>query len=299
MEYLGTVHLERSDHSNGHSCLLDMWNRRIFHSGSSNGSDGRRDQPWHPSRLGLGFHLLRFHGPWPYVDRIMCSGHHLQFLHRMASLSDSDQRRCRARLGFHFLFATGVLMLGMEAENAHIDPECILYGEIGFTPLAPDLKLGSLRLGNQALWTMGGVFLSVAIAAVVFYRQILISSFDPILARSMGTPVRQVHLGLMLSLSLATVASLEAVGVILVVAMFVFPAVTASFFFDRLSSIVFFSLPLGLAYSIGGFHLAHWFDCSLAASMVVFAGLLFIPCCFLAPNSGILWKITSLRNVGR
>ena len=206
-----------------------------------------------------------------------------------------------AALGLVFtsFFATGVLMLGMEAENAHIDPECILYGEIGFTPLAPDLKLGSLRLGNQALWTMGGVFLSVAIAAVVFYRQILISSFDPILARSMGTPVRQVHLGLMLSLSLATVASLEAVGVILVVAMFVFPAVTASFFFDRLSSIVFFSLPLGLAYSIGGFHLAHWFDCSLAASMVVFAGLLFIPCCFLAPNSGILWKITSLRNFGR
>ena len=74
-------------------------------------------------------------------------------------------------------------------------------------------------------------------------------------------------------LALCTVASLEAVGVILVVAMLIFPSVTASFFFERLPAILFATLPLGILYSIMGFHLAHWLDCSIAAAMVVAATL--------------------------
>ena len=63
----------------------------------------------------------------------------------------------------------------------------------------------------------------------------------------MGIRVRRIHFGLMLGLALATVACLESVGVILVVAMLVFPSVTASFFFVRLSSLLWASFPLGVA----------------------------------------------------
>ena len=89
-------------------------------------------------------------------------------------------------------------------------------------------------------------------------------------------------------LALCTVASLEAVGVILVVAMLIFPAVTASFFFERLPAILFATLPLGILYSIIGFHLAHWLDCSIAAAMVVAATLVFIFSIIIGKNNGMI-----------
>ena len=61
-------------------------------------------------------------------------------------------------------------------------------------------------------------------------------------------------------LALYTVASLEAVGVILVVAMLIFSSVTASFSSKGYTAILFATLPLGILYSIIGFHLAHWLD---------------------------------------
>ena len=138
---------------------------------------------------------------------------------------------------------------------------------------------------------MGAVCALILGAVLIFFRHLLVSSFDATLARSMGIRVRRVHFGLMLGLALATVASLESVGVILVVAMLVFPSVTASFFFARLSSLVWATFPLGIAYSVGGFHLAQWLDCSLAGATATFAGLLFIPCCLFGPLDGIFWKL--------
>jgi manganese/zinc/iron transport system permease protein len=198
-----------------------------------------------------------------------------------------------AALGLVFtsFFALGVTLISLGAGDVHLDPDCILYGEIGFVPLSPSLRIGGMNLGNQALWTMGGVCTLIMGAVLVFYRHLLVSSFDSTLARSMGIRVRRIHFGLMLGLALATVACLESVGVILVVAMLVFPSVTASFFFVRLSSLLWASFPLGAAYSIGGFHLAQWLDCSLAGAMATFAGIVFIPCCLLGPQDGIIWKL--------
>ena len=198
-----------------------------------------------------------------------------------------------AALGLVFtsFFALGVTLISLQAGHIDLHPDCILYGEIGFVPLAPSLRIGEMDLGNRALLTMGGVCALILVAVLIFFRHLLVSSFDATLARSMGIRVRRVHFGLMLGLALATVASLESVGVILVVAMLVFPSVTASFFFARMSSLVWATFPLGITYSVGGFHLAQWLDCSLAGAMATFAGLLFIPCSLFGPLDGIFWKI--------
>lgn len=190
-------------------------------------------------------------------------------------------------LVFTSFFALGVTLISGNAGNIDLDPGCILYGELGLIPLAEKVKINGTLFGNRAIWTMGVVFICVVTGAIVFYRQLLISSFDSTLAKSIGMPVKVIHLCLMLTLALATVASLEAVGVILVVAMFVFPSVTASFFFNRLSFILLSSFPLGILYTLGGFHLAHWLDCSIAGAIAVTATLLFIPACLLGPNGGV------------
>ena len=113
-----------------------------------------------------------------------------------------------------------------------MDTSCILYGEIGLTPLAPNLIIGGNDLGNRSIWVMGLICLAIIFLVSLFYKQLLLTSFDAILAHSIGWPVKLIHLLLMMFLALSTVASLESVGVILVVAMLVFPSVTASFFFQ-------------------------------------------------------------------
>ena len=193
-------------------------------------------------------------------------------------------------LVFTSFFAIGVTLISLQGE-VHLDPECILYGEIGMVPLSESLYLFDVELGNRSLWMMGFVCCVVAIGTILFYEQLLVTSFDCTLANSLGIPARAIHMALMICLALSTVASLEAVGVILVVAMFVFPSVTASFFMRRLPYILVGTIPLGVLYSIGGFHLAHWLDCSIAASIAVVATALFVPACLFGPNGGIFWKI--------
>lgn len=177
---------------------------------------------------------------------------------------------------FTTFFAIGVTLINLQSGHLDLDASCILYGEIGLTPLAPNFALAGKNLGNRSLWIIGSVFLIIILTTCLFYRQLLLTSFDSILARSIGLPVRRIHFALMFLLALCTVASLEAVGVILVVAMLIFPCVTASFFFHRLPVILFCCFPLGVLYTFGGFHLAHWLDCSIAAAMVISATVIFI-----------------------
>jgi len=188
---------------------------------------------------------------------------------------------------FTTFFATGVCLINLQTGHLDLDTSCVLYGEIGLTPLSSNLVLMGFDLGNQSLWKMGVIFLSIVILICVFYRQLLLTSFDAILARSFGWPVKGIHFALMLLLALCTVASLEAVGVILVVAMLIFPCVTASFFFKRLPIILLCTFPLGILYTLGGFHLAHWLDCSIAAAMVISATIIFLVALIITPQTGI------------
>jgi len=191
-------------------------------------------------------------------------------------------------LVFTTFFAFGVTLINLQTGHLDIDTGCILYGEIGLVPLAPEIDFAGFKLGNQSILIMGIIFVFEVVLLVFFYKQLLITSFDPTLALSTGWSPKWSHFGLMTILALCTVASLEAVGVILVVAMLIFPSVTASFFFERLPAILFATLPLGILYSIIGFHLAHWLDCSIAAAMVVAATLVFIFSIIIGKNNGMI-----------
>ena len=193
---------------------------------------------------------------------------------------------------FTSFFALGVTLINLQTGHLDLDTDCVLYGEIGLTPLAPNIMLAGNNVGNRSLWVMGLICLIIVSLICLFYRQILVTSFDATLAHSIGLPVKSIHQFLMLLLALSTVASLESVGVILVVAMLVFPSVTASFFFSRLPSILVCTFPLGIAYTFGGFHLAYWLDCSIAAAMAITATACFTAALGLSPNS-FLWKIVA------
>ena len=203
-----------------------------------------------------------------------------------------------AALGVTFttFFAFGVLLIAMYGGNAHIDAECLLYGEIGLIPLAENLSLAGIDLGARPIVSMFVVTILVIISVTVFYRQLLVSSFDFTLAKTLGLPVTLIHYGLMLLLALTIVSSFEAVGVILVISMLIFPSVTAVFFFSRMPAILFCSLPLSFVYSFGGFFLARWLDCSIAGAMVLVASVCFALGWAFGPNGGLAWQLLDRLN---
>jgi manganese/zinc/iron transport system permease protein len=198
-----------------------------------------------------------------------------------------------AALGLTFttFFAFGVLLISIYGGNAHIDPECLLYGEIGLIPLAENLSIAGIQLGSRPLVSMLVVTILVIISIIVFYKQLLVTSFDYTLAKTLGLPVTLIHYGLMLLLALTIVSAFEAVGVILVISMLIFPSVTASFFFTRMPAILVSSLPLSFVYSIGGFFLARWLDCSIAGAMVLVASLCFGLGWGFGPKGGLAWQL--------
>ena len=198
-------------------------------------------------------------------------------------------------LTFTSFFALGIVLLSVQGEDVHLDPACILYGEIGLTPLAPKLELWGLPCGNQALWSMGIVCLTTMISAIVFYKFLLVTSFDCSLARSLGMPVVWIQYGLMLLLALVVVASFESVGVILVLAMMILPPVSSAFLFHRLPSILMCCLPLSIFYSVAGLQLAYSMNFPISASMALAGIVIFLPCCLLGPNGGVLTNSKKLK----
>lgn len=191
----------------------------------------------------------------------------IEWLHKKTPL------KMDAALGLTFtsFFALGIVLITQMGSNSHIDADCLLYGEIGFTPMAESLHWSGHEIGPRPLLTITTITLLIIILITVFYKQLLVTSFDETLSVSLGLPIKMIHYGLMLMLAVTIVSAFESVGVILVIAMLIFPATTASFFFTRMPAILLCTIPLAILYSWGGFCLARWLDCSIAGSMVLIA----------------------------
>ncbi len=178
---------------------------------------------------------------------------------------------------FSSLFAIGVILVSQYASKVDLDQECVLYGEIGSIPLdMPYVQLGSLVLGPPTLVRMAIVALIVAALIVIFYKELLVSSFDAGLAFALGINATFVHYSLMSMLSIVVVSAFESVGAILVIAMLILPGATASLLSRRLPTILFLTVIHAALCSVLGVHLALWLDCSIAGAMVVMGTALFV-----------------------
>lgn len=173
---------------------------------------------------------------------------------------------------FSLFFAVGVILVTTYADYIDLDADCVLYGEIAFVPLEPAWVLAGFELGPAPVMRLALVGLIVAGLGFVFFKELITTSFDPVLAASLGLSPRAFHYGLMVVLSVVIVSSFEAVGAILVVAMLIFPGATALLLTHRLK-LALLLLPIIAAFhSVVGFHLAVWFDVAVAGSMAVAAG---------------------------
>lgn len=197
---------------------------------------------------------------------------------------------------FTALFAIGVILVSLFARQVHLDQDAILYGEIAFVHWNI-WELGGVNMGPKAVWLLGFTLAVIIAVIAAFYKQFKLCSFDPALAAAIGIPVALFHYLLMGLVSMATVSSFESVGAILVVGLLIIPASTAYLLTDRLSTMIFISVAVGVASTFLGYGVSVLLDASIAGCMVCAAGLLFVLAFLFSPSHGLIVRKLRQRSL--
>lgn len=147
-------------------------------------------------------------------------------------------------------------------------------------------------MGVMDLALLLGVTLITVAVVTVCYRLLLVTSFDEGFAQAAGMPARRIHYLLMGLVTLATIVSIQAVGVVLVSAMLVVPAATAYLMTDRMVRMIFIASVLGMfSGCMGAFTSFLGPGLPTGPFMVLSASLLFVLAYFFAPAHGIMSQL--------
>jgi ABC-type Mn2+/Zn2+ transport system permease subunit len=193
----------------------------------------------------------------------------------MAFVKTQSRIREDATIGIVFTtyFALGLLLISLSP--AGVDRKTIIFGNI---------------LGISDSDILQVVVISV-ISLVVLglkWRDLMLFCFDPNQARTLGLPVRRLHLLLLALLSAVTVAALQAVGAVLVVAMLITPGATAYLLTDRFGRMIGLSSLLGAVTSLIGAYASYFFEGATGGCIVTLQTLLFLVAFVFAPKHGLL-----------
>ncbi len=198
---------------------------------------------------------------------------------------------------FSSLFAVGVILISVFADEVDLDAECVLYGELGFIPLQDIAYFGDIEIGPEPVVRMAIITLIAIVLLFAFFKEMVVTSFDSGLAASLGINPTRYQYGLTLFLSIVIVSSFESVGVVLVIAMIIFPGATALMLTDRLPLALALSTVISGVYSLLGFHLATWLNASIAGGMTVIAGIVFGIVWAFAPQRGLIATLFRNRQI--
>lgn len=215
---------------------------------------------------------------------------------------------------FSVLFALGVLLIEQAAaRHVDLDAECVLHGQLETLVWygAPD-TLGGLLTWSTLAHVPRQVTTLVAMAVLalafvgVFFKELRIAAFDPALATTQGFNATFLHFLLMIFVAAATVASFEAVGSILVIAMLVCPAATARLLTDRLKPQIVWSVAISLVCGIGGYLAATAVPAmfgkdtvNAAGSMALVAGGMLALAVVFSPRHGLVMRAVRRHQLAR
>lgn len=224
----------------------------------------------------------------PMLVGAIAMGMTTSFLIEFVSQKSFIKKDAATGIVFTTLFAIGVILISLFADKIDLDQECVLYGEITFVPLEPHLFLGNFDLGPTPFVVMSGVCLAVILVVILFYKEFVITSFDPALAVSLGIPVTFIHYLLMGLLSTTIVSAFESVGAILVVTMLIAPAATAYLLTNSFSKMILLACLFAILNTIFGLYFAIQLDASVAGGIAVAGFALFLLAFLFSPSQGLV-----------
>lgn len=136
-----------------------------------------------------------------------------------------------------------------------------------------------------ALAVLGGIVLAIV---VVLWKELLYATFDPLGAAASGLRVDLLESLFLALVALTIVISLQAVGIILVVAMLVTPAATGQLLTVRFGRLMALAIATGVGSAVAGLYLSYWLDAASGATIVLVETALFLLALALGPRTGLL-----------
>jgi len=181
---------------------------------------------------------------------------------------------------FTAFFALGIILIG-KAQTT-IDLTQILFGNVL-----------SVRTSDMMLTLITGII--IVLFVVLFYKELLVSTFDETMAQAYGLPTKLIHYGIMVLLTMATVASLQTVGVVLVVAMLITPAATAYLLTNHFWRMILLASFLGALSAVIGLFISFVYNLPSGAVIVLAATVLFVIAFLFSPKQGVVWSALRAR----
>jgi manganese/iron transport system permease protein len=202
------------------------------------------------------------------------------------------------------------LLTGYLKENSRVKEDTVMgivfsgmfgFGLVLFTKVETEQHLSHILFGNvlgvtaRDLIETGIIAGFTLLVVLVKRRDFLLYCFDPNHARSIGLPVRVLHYGLLILLSLTIVASLKAVGIILVIAMLVAPGAIAYLLTDSFERMLVIATAIATGSSAVGTIVSFHIDGATGACIVLTQIAVFILAFLFAPKRGLIAVRASRR----
>lgn len=163
---------------------------------------------------------------------------------------------------FSAFFALGILLITLIQRRARIDLNHFLFGNL-------------LGVNAVDVLTVVGITLLVLGLVALFFKELTFYSFDPLGAKAAGLPTERLGWGLMVLTSLTLVASMKAVGVLLVLAMLITPAATAYLVVPRLHQVMLLGSLFGVSASLLGMYASYYLNVASGPAIVLVASAWF------------------------
>ncbi len=175
---------------------------------------------------------------------------------------------------FAGMFALGVFLFS-RIPNYVGDLFGFLFGEV-------------LAISGADLIALSVLGLGVLAVVGVLWKELLYSTFDPLGAEASGLPVERLEYLFLALIAVTVVVSLQAVGIIMVVAMLVTPAATAQLLTLRFNRLITVAVVIGLVAPVIGLYLSYWLDAASGATIVLVETAIFAAALLLGPRTGVL-----------
>lgn len=203
-------------------------------------------------------------------------------------------------------FITGMfcaIATGYLSANSRIKEDTVMgvvfsglfaLGVFMFAKVQPGFDIHDILFGDM----LGVIWSDVALAAVilvpslvllmVFRRDLMVFAFDPEHATVAGLNVRTLHYGLLAVLSLVIVASIKAVGIILVISVLIAPGAISYLLVNRFETMIWLSMPIAVFSTFVGVTASYHLNSAPAPTIVVVLSILFIAAFLWSPKNGLL-----------
>lgn len=202
------------------------------------------------------------------------------------------------------------LGIGFVKENSKIKSDAsigivfsafLALGILLVTKIESSINLNNILFGNVLTITDEDRILTyvvsgtVLLAILLFFKELLLTTFDETMAKASGLPVKFINYMMMVMLTLITVVSLQTVGVILVVSLLVTPAATAYLLTNQLTSMIWVSALIGAVSAVTGLYLSATYNLPSGVVIVLAVSCIFLLVFLFNGKTGLIWNKLRLR----